>query len=458
MRNGNGPWDSRTIIDDVIADIHRGEPARHCMADLTMNFAQVSKTFPTNPLTRRQQLTRIAIVVVAVQLALVFVAIGSYKHFLPFPPGLSNHQGVHYGHDYLVYYAAARLALDGRPADAYDLRYLDAEVKSISGRDTIWAPWVYPPTFFLFVLPFGLLPYIAAYATWCTANLGAGLIAGLTVVRRWWLPIAACLFPGAWMNLFAGQNGGLSAALMLGGIGLLQRSPIASGVLFGLMSFKPQFGILIPLALAADRQWICFASAAASVIGLAAVSYLAFGAAPWNMFISHFEADWRSVAESDTMWLRSVTVYPMARLAGLGQTVAGLVQLASAAIAAGIVFWTWRRLASFDVKASALAFGTLLTIPRGLIYDLAILLVPFLFLLVRAVRRSALQDWIFLALIWIAPVAGYILFETVGFLIWPVLLWMAMLYCMARYSTPVIDSARHQKSPHGRNASSNSWG
>lgn len=408
------------------------------------------------PLTKWQTLARAAVIVIGIEVALGFIVVGGYKHFVPAAPGLSNEQGYHFGHDFLVYYSAARLALNGNADDAYVIQRIEAVEEAVVHLDHVAAPWVYPPTFLLFVLPFGLLPYIASYAAWCATNLAAGAIAGLGIIKRWWLPFTAVLFPGAWMNLYAGQNGGLSAALLLGGIGLLDRFPVAAGILFGLLSYKPQFGLLIPMALIAGRKWSCFASATASVIGLALVSYIAFGATPWAMFLSNYQTDW--LAQSDIFWVKSVTVYPMARLAGLGPTTATSLQFLSAVAAACIVLFVWRRRFSVEARAAALTFGTLLTTPRALIYDLALLLVPVLFLVARASRHGTLQDWIFLALLWISPVAGYFFFESVHFQIWPILLWAAMLYCMTRYSTPTGEPERHRHSTRPGNALSEGRG
>jgi hypothetical protein len=45
---------------------------------------------------------------------------------------------------------------------------------------------------------------------------------------------------------------------------VLERRPYLAGSLFGLMIFKPQLGLLLPVALIAGRQWRVFAAAAAT--------------------------------------------------------------------------------------------------------------------------------------------------------------------------------------------------
>ena len=383
---------------------------------------------------RRRSLTRIAIIVICAELALAFTLIGIYKHFVPYPPGLSNEQGYHYGHDFIVYYATAQMTLDGDAAAVYELEKIHAVQNAIIQRKVPYAPWVYPPTFLLLILPFGFLPYIGAYTAWCVSSIAVGAAAGWTVLRRWWVPFLVIFFPATWLNLFAGQNGGITAGLMLGGLGLLHRHPIMAGALFGLMSYKPQFGLLIPLALATGRHWVSFASAAVTVVGFAAISFFAFGGEPWAMFLAQFQSDW--IAQSEILWWKSVTIYPMARLIGLGPTTASAVQIASTLVAVGLVVHCWRRTTTPELQAASLAFGTLLATPRAMMYDLTLLLIPLFFVLARMVRHSSVADWTFVALLWLCPMVGFFIFENTNFQIWPVGLWAGMLFCIRRYSAP----------------------
>ena len=64
----------------------------------------------------------------------------------------------------------------------------------------------------------------------------------------------------------------------------LDRRPILAGVLLGLLSYKPQFGVMIPLVLIASTRWRAFTSAAATVLVLVIVTTLAFGADIWQAF------------------------------------------------------------------------------------------------------------------------------------------------------------------------------
>jgi hypothetical protein len=386
--------------------------------------------------TKYRRLIRLSVIVICAEFSLVFVSVGIYKHFIPSPPGLANIDGNHYGHDFVVHYAAARMALDGGVDAAYDLHAIRKVATTIVDRDLANAnvPWVYPPTYLLIILPFALLPYVISYVAWCIANIIAGAAAGWTVLRQWWTPLLIIFCPAAGLNIIAGQNGGITAALMLSGLGLLNRSPTWAGVLFGLMSFKPQFGILIPVALAAGRQWVAFVSAAASVVIFAAISYFVFGAGPWKMLVSQAQSDW--LVQAEMLWLKSVTLYPMARSFGLSSAAASGLQIVSALIATVIVIYSWRWKTTPELRAAALSFGTLLATPRAMVYELAILLVPLFFVLARAVRLASLTDWVFGSLLWLCPLAGFFVFEHIGIQIWPALIWAGLLFCVVRYRYP----------------------
>ena len=63
----------------------------------------------------------------------------------------------------------------------------------------------------------------------------------------------ALAFPATFINLFHGQNGFLNAALLGAALLALDRRPVVAGILFGLLSYKPHLGLLVPLALLAGR-------------------------------------------------------------------------------------------------------------------------------------------------------------------------------------------------------------
>ena len=69
----------------------------------------------------------------------------------------------------------------------------------------------------------------------------------------------------------------VTMALLGGALLLIERRPWLAGVLIGLLAYKPQFGVLIPVALVAGARWPTIAAAGATVVALVAISFAALG-------------------------------------------------------------------------------------------------------------------------------------------------------------------------------------
>src|SRR6516225_5841230 len=94
--------------------------------------------------------------------------------------------------------------------------------------------------------------------------------------------LIAAAFPAVFVNVGHGQNGFVTAALLGGALHWLDRKPWIAGILIGLLAYKPQFGVLIPLALLAGQRWSCIGAATATVAGLIAISLLTLGEGVWH--------------------------------------------------------------------------------------------------------------------------------------------------------------------------------
>jgi hypothetical protein len=214
--------------------------------------------------------------------------------------GLNDYQNRPLGTDFSDIYAGGTYVLDGHAALAFDPPSQHEREKAIFGPNTPFYGWCYPP-FLLFVAAvLALLPYAMALLVWqlSTLLLYLGMLA--LVIRtaagpsapdllrdRLWLLLAVA-FPAVFVNLGHGHNGFLTAALLGTALVVLDARPIMAGILFGLLSYKPQFGVMIPLVLVATARWRTFASAAGTVALLALVSTLAFGADIWRAFADSF--------------------------------------------------------------------------------------------------------------------------------------------------------------------------
>jgi hypothetical protein len=299
--------------------------------------------------------------------------------------------GDPYQMDFVSYWAAGALTLDGNPAGAYDLALHRAtELGAIPLDGAL--PFAYPPCFLPVVTPFALLSYPAAAADWVLLGFALYCVA----MRRWApdMPWLALSFPPLLVNAITGQAGFLTAALLVGGMALLPKRPLLAGALLGLLIVKPQLGLVLPLALLAGREWRAIAGAAASSVGLVLVSLILFGWEPWQAWLGNADLIASIAGEGRAGWHRMASVYGALRLAGLGAAAAWIVHFLVALAATGAACLIWYRKEELGARAGALAAATALASPYLFIYDILILVVPFLWLVARG-RHGPL-----LALVW----------------------------------------------------------
>ena len=129
-------------------------------------------------------------------------------------------------------------------------------------------------------------------------------------------------FPGALIAAGHAQNGFVTGALLVGGVALLDRRPLASGALLGALIVKPHLALLVPFWLAAGGRWRAFAAAAASAAGLLALSWAVFGSATMAGYVSSLQASAAIMrAGNSEFFLKMATLYSQLRIYG-GETVA----------------------------------------------------------------------------------------------------------------------------------------
>jgi len=251
----------------------------------------------------------------------------------------------------------------------------------------------YPPTFFLVLAPLALLPYRCAFITWDVVTLiGCVAIVYSIVRRRAAIAITLAAPFSAW-NFLAAQNGFLTASLLGASLLFLERRPVLAGVFIGCLTYKPQYGILFPVALVASRQWRAIASAVATAALLAAASVALFGAEVWAAFPHGFavQGELSLGADPDSNWGYLQTAYGLIRsLHGptrLAWLVQGLVTLGGA-----VTVWiVWRSRVCYELKAAILSAAALLATPYAFAYDMAAIVIPAAFLATDQLRRGLLQ-------------------------------------------------------------------
>ena len=305
---------------------------------------------------------------------------------------LLDAQGRPLANDFVNVFAAGELARAGNAAAAYDWTlHKAAEIRAVGHDFANYYGWHYPPIFLFVATALAMLPYLVAAIAWLATTLAAFAATFAAVLGSRAGLFLALGFPATLWNIAAGQNGFFTAALIGGTLGLLEKHPALAGICLGLLTYKPQFGILFPIVLIADRRWLTVIVAAVVALALAGASWLAFGTASWEAFVH-----WLPVVSHATLgeglagWTRLQSLYALVRIHGGSDTLAALVQATLAlTLAVGLVC-LWRSRAPYEIKASALAAGTLLATPYVYIYDEVVLAVPVAFLLRLALARGLL--------------------------------------------------------------------
>ena len=271
--------------------------------------------------------------------------------------GLVDRNDKPIGTDFSNVWAAGKLVLDGQPDAPFDpVRQYAAEKEAFPGHPVPFFGWHYPPLFLIVAAALALVPYGWALLIWTSVTLAAYLATMRAIVPRPETVLLALAFPATFVNLGHGQNGFLTASLLGGALLLLDRRPILAGVLIGLLAYKPQFGVMIPLVLLATLRWRVIAAAAATVLVACAMTLVLFGTKVWVAF-AEFTGFTRVVVleAGDTGWEKIQSIFSAVRMWGGSIDAAYAAQAALALAVAASLVWLWRSRAADDLKAAALA-------------------------------------------------------------------------------------------------------
>ena len=321
--------------------------------------------------------------------------------------GAVDYAGRPLGADFSDVWTAGRLALHGAPASAYNppVHYA-AQQAAFHRADIPYYGWHYPPFFLLLASALAALPYAAALAVWQGATLPLYLTTIRAIIPRKGALLIAAAFPAVFVNLTHGHNGFLSVALLGGGLVMLDRRPWLAGVLFGLVAYKPQFGLFLPLVLAVTGRWRTFAAAGATVAALVAVTAGLFGVETWKAFIANMAFTRTVVLEQGGTGFHKIqSVFAAVRLWG-GSVRTAYVAQGLATLAAGVALvGLWVSKADFRLKAAGLMTACLLATPYCLDYDLLLLAPAVAFLASMAFEEGFRPfEASFLALVFAAPI------------------------------------------------------
>lgn len=341
------------------------------------------------------------------------------------------------GTDFSNVWSAGRMALDGHAPAAWDWPAHHRVQQALHGRaDIPFYGWHYPPPFLLVAALLATLPYLPALAIWQAGTLAAAVAVARRIVPGRHTPLLALGFPAVFVCLGHGQNGFLTAALLGGGLLLLQRRPVWAGVLIGCLCYKPQFAPVLPVLLLVGGYWRAIVAAGATVLALVAATLAIWGPPVWEAFL-HSLALTRTVVieQADTGAHRIVSAFAAVRLNGGEVATAYLVQgVVSAAAILGVVL---ARNAPPRVQAAGACAAALLATPYAFDYDMVVLGVAIAFLAAEAVA-TGWRPWekSVLALAYMSPLVARGVAESSGFSLGLVAIAAVWALAMRRAVTP----------------------
>ena len=278
--------------------------------------------------------------------------------------------------DFSNYWTASTLLLKGRVMDLFSgQETYFANLQAIFGPDYPWRNWSYPPSYVLLMWPLGFAQLASSLVIFQLVTALFFLHAVSTVQRDITPGAAALLIAFLICNTVTAQNGFLTAALMLYGLSLRDRNPIVAGIAFGLLTVKPQLGLLVPLLLLYERRWTVIVAAGLSSLALVAASGTLLGWETWAGYIRH-NVPYQSYVMTDMggIFLRMMpSLFGTLRFMEMPSSPAMIIHsvLAIAGFAGFLVGLVRAR--SLFERSLVLLLASFLVAPYSLVYDLGAL-------------------------------------------------------------------------------------
>jgi hypothetical protein len=210
--------------------------------------------------------------------------------------------------------------------------------------------------------------------------------------------------PAVALNLFFGQNGCLTAALLIGGLINLDRRPILAGVLFGILTVKPQLGTLLPVMLVLTGRWRVIAAAVVTTAGMVAVTSWLYGVDIWWEYLDKAAPVQRYGLEKNggLTLLQMPSAFMAGRLIGLPIRIDWAIQMVISVLALAAVVWTFWRPRDQILSTALLLTAIFLFSPYALNYDFVVL--AWVAALVRQRPDNNRFDHALILALWTLPV------------------------------------------------------
>ena len=353
--------------------------------------------------------------------------------------GLSDGHGRPFGDDFVNYWSGAFLAFQGRVAEIYDFAAFHAFEQSITAQSIQYYHYSYPPVLPLLTLPLAFIPYVPALFVWLGATWYA-FYRALKLTGHAGALLLSLAVPALFINAVGGQNGAMTAALLGGGLLLVDRRPVVAGILFGMMIYKPHLAVMLPAALLAGRRWLVVFVTGATAALLVVTSVAVYGVDAWLRYRLSIDVLRAVVLEDGTgVSHRMVSIFVFARHFGAGAAMSYAWQAVGALVAAVFIARAWWPDQPAHIRNAVLLIGTCLATPYLQDYDLVFGAFVVVWLQMAEVDSKVPVRWIriAIAMVLLLPLANAPLAKFIGLSVGPLVflpVFAILIYLGAEYA------------------------
>jgi hypothetical protein len=307
-------------------------------------------------------------------------------------PGVFDRAGNIKFQDFLQFPIGARLIASGHAGDLYNDRALADGIRTIVGRDTtVFLEYFYGPQVALPFIPGMNLSFLAQAGIWVTLSL---LVYFACIYYLWKscvglssfsgiVAVSAIAYPPVFHFFVRGQ---LSAAVLgcvtLSYFAFRARHDWLAGLALGLLAFKPQFLVAIPLVLLLAHAWKAFAGLAISAGAQLALTSIYFGPAVMRAYFTRLlhSAGNPVTTELSFSAIQMHSLHTLWELLIPWPRVVWMLYIVSSLAVIWMAAAIWKSSSALSVRFSSLILAAVLVNPHLYIYDL-LALAPALLLL-----------------------------------------------------------------------------
>ena len=381
-----------------------------------MNLRESTYSLRIQTLSSRMTPPRIRAHALILILCLWGVCIADYAK-----PGLFDRAGNIKFQDFLPLYASAQMIERHRAIDLYNPAAVAYDVQTIVRRPSIRMPSLYGPQVSLLLAPLTRFSFLSAATVWVALSL----LIYFACIRVLWrccpglqtyggtVVLCAIAYPPMFHFFVRAQ---LSALILLcfSAAFLAMRADrhFMAGLALGVLVFKPQFLVAIPLILFMAREWNILAALIVSSAAQLTIARLYFGSAVMRGYFEMLRnaALWIGAAELHRAPIQMHSLRSFWTLLFPWPLAATVLYLLSSIAVIAIAASIWKSDAPLVLRFSAFLLAAVLANPHLFIYDLLALAAMFLLLanwsIENAQRREIPTLRLLLYLAFLIPLFG----------------------------------------------------